>query len=107
MNSLYINVLSAGPGQQSQTTVQGATETHVEGKKTVPLQVHAPPSPSLSVAFCPLLLLLSAFSLPPSLHPQLFVPGTYQAERERRRREGGGVSQHVRRGGERRKTGRE
>lgn len=56
----------------------------------------APPSPPLFfVTSCPLLL----FALSPSV---LFVQGTYQPEREKRR-EGGGVSQHVRqeRGGKR------
>ncbi len=67
----------------------------MEGKKTALPQVHPlplfllPPALSLSSAsFCSL-------SLPPSL---LFVLGTYQPEREKRRREGGGVSQHVRQG---------
>lgn len=69
---------------------------HVEGKKIALPQVHPPPiflllPPALSLcsaSFCSL-------SLPPS---PLFVPGMYQPERGKRRREGGGVSQHVRQG---------
>lgn len=59
-----------------------------EGKQLPGKCTHTHPLPS-----CPFLLLCS--SLSPSL---LFVPGTYQPERVKRRREGGGVIQHVRQG---------
>lgn len=82
--------------QWSPTAQEDSTErsAHVEGKETALLQVHTPP-PLFFVTSCPLLL----FALSPSV---LFVQGTYQPEREKRR-EGGGVSQHVRqeRGGKR------
>lgn len=74
---------------------------HVERQKITLLQVH--PLPFFSITSCPLLLcffflfLSLSLSLPPS-PSLLFVPGMYQPDRERRRREGGGVSQHVRQG---------
>lgn len=85
-----LNVSSVDHFQSDATLLEDSTErtADVEGGKTAPWQVHTHPLPS-----CPFLLLCS--SLSPSL---LFVLGTYQPERVKRRREGGGVIQHVRQG---------
>lgn len=76
--------------QSDATLLEDSTErtADVEGGKSSLASAHTP-SPLLPFP-SPLLL-----SLSPSL---LFVLGTYQPERVKRRREGGGVIQHVRQG---------